>query len=396
MRPRPSATSTRRCSQLDLAAVGAARRVSSSRPTALDPIKHPRRGRPPAQRSARRDGRERTRSPPRPGRAAEVGAAADARSATRSRRSAATTSTRCSNVLLERRTRTSRAIRPNVLGATPAGAQHALYRGGLKIYTNYDPTLQYRGDLVDDANVVPQNQTQFTAALVVDRQLRRRRARDRVRPHVRRRPVRSRDRRSRSPGRFVVQEHHARGRARRRLLARTTGVERQPAAAGGSARVRASDSFYNLSGDCHGGDATRSRRRSRSPTTARSCAPSSRSAPATTAPTASQTVIQTWRSRWASTRRTSSPVVSTTLGTQRRAPARDGAGLLGDRRTTACCTRREFVTKIVDRNGKMLYQAPTTRHAGARPERRPHRDPDAQGRPALRDRDLSRPESRPR
>ena len=57
---------------------------------------------------------------------------------------------------------------------------------------------------------------------------------------------------------------------------------------------------------------------------------------------------------------------STTLGTQRRAPARDGAGLLGVRRTTACCSAPTFVTKIVGPNGKVLYQNADTRAPRAR------------------------------
>jgi penicillin-binding protein 1A len=53
----------------------------------------------------------------------------------------------------------------NALGATRADAKHKLYEGGLRIYTNYDPVMQYEASLAI-AGIVPTNQTQFTAALV--------------------------------------------------------------------------------------------------------------------------------------------------------------------------------------------------------------------------------------
>ena len=150
----------------------------------------------------------------------------------------------------------------DVLGTTAAEAQaRAATRAACKIYTTYDPTLQFDGDLGDRRAIVPQNQTQFTASLVViDNTNGAVRAIANGRG-LRREPVRSRDRRSRPAGRFVVQGVHARGRAVGRLLARTTGVERLLAAAGGSAPGRAADSFYNLSRrlsrrrpDAHRGD----------------------------------------------------------------------------------------------------------------------------------------------
>ena len=53
----------------------------------------------------------------------------------------------------------------NVLGRTPAAARTALYEGGLHIYTNYDPVAQIQADAAI-ANVIPKDQSQFTAALV--------------------------------------------------------------------------------------------------------------------------------------------------------------------------------------------------------------------------------------
>ena len=65
-----------------------------------------------------------------------------------------------------------------------------------------------------------------------------------------------------------------------------------------------------------------------------------------------------WPRRWASTRRTSSRVVSTTLGTNGVHPLEmaQAYSVLAERRRAK---RATFVTKIVDRNGKMIYQAPT-------------------------------------
>src|SRR4029077_17548012 len=53
----------------------------------------------------------------------------------------------------------------NVLGKTRAEARDRLFRGGLRIYTNYDPLMEYTAN-VAIADVVPKSQSQFTAALV--------------------------------------------------------------------------------------------------------------------------------------------------------------------------------------------------------------------------------------
>jgi membrane peptidoglycan carboxypeptidase len=53
----------------------------------------------------------------------------------------------------------------NVLGLTRAQATQLLYEGGLRIYTNYDPAMQFEAQLSIAKNV-PSNQSQFTAALV--------------------------------------------------------------------------------------------------------------------------------------------------------------------------------------------------------------------------------------
>ena len=111
-----------------------------------------------------------------------------------------------------------------VLGSTQQARANAVFRGGLKIYTSYDPTLQFEATAAVN-KVLPKSP--FTASLVVidnaDGGVRaiangRTFARDAVRPG---------DRRSRSPGRFVVQDLHARGRVEPRLLRRTTRCRRR-------------------------------------------------------------------------------------------------------------------------------------------------------------------------
>jgi membrane peptidoglycan carboxypeptidase len=53
----------------------------------------------------------------------------------------------------------------NALGTTRAEVERLLYRGGVRIYTNYDPAMQYLAQL-SIAHNIPTNQSQFTAALV--------------------------------------------------------------------------------------------------------------------------------------------------------------------------------------------------------------------------------------
>ncbi|HTK17220.1 MAG TPA: transglycosylase domain-containing protein [Acidimicrobiia bacterium] len=53
----------------------------------------------------------------------------------------------------------------NALGRTAAEARRNLYRGGYRIYTNYDPVMQFTADLAI-SGTIPKNQDQFTATLV--------------------------------------------------------------------------------------------------------------------------------------------------------------------------------------------------------------------------------------
>ena len=142
----------------------------------------------------------------------------------------------------------------NVLGKTRAEARDRLYRGGLRIYTNYDPVMQYwrrprdlrhHSDRTSRSSRPRSSRSTTTTAPCA-----------RWRSGAATTPASSIPRSTaRAPGRFVVQGHHARGRALERVLAR------RPRGGGYSLRWRlgpgnGSDAFYNLSGDCHGGDPT--------------------------------------------------------------------------------------------------------------------------------------------
>src|SRR4029079_18830023 len=53
----------------------------------------------------------------------------------------------------------------NALGKTKTEARNRLYRGGLRIYTNDDPLMEYVANLAI-INAGPKDQSKFTAALV--------------------------------------------------------------------------------------------------------------------------------------------------------------------------------------------------------------------------------------
>ena len=52
-----------------------------------------------------------------------------------------------------------------MLGSTRAAIKKRLYEGGLRIYTNYDPVMEFEANL-SISGIIPQNQSQFTGALV--------------------------------------------------------------------------------------------------------------------------------------------------------------------------------------------------------------------------------------
>ena len=141
----------------------------------------------------------------------------------------------------------------NVLGKTAAEAHIRLYRGGLRIYTNYDPVMQYTADLAI-SGTIPKNQDQFTATLV---------SIDNSNGAVRALAF--------GKGYSASQFDPAvdgKGRQAGSSFKAITLAAALSAGYSPDDRVDAfslhwrlgpgsgSDSFYNLSGDCHGGDPT--------------------------------------------------------------------------------------------------------------------------------------------
>ena len=352
-----------------VAAVGAARRPRAGA-LALDPITHPAAAAPPAPRGAAGDGRRRTRSPPRRRRRP---------TRRRCRRTLfypeASQRSYYIDALLKQLTNPNPSMPSdpaNVLGTTRAAAQAT---ASTRAACGSTPTTTRRCS-TRPSLAIAEHHSRRTSRSSPPRSssidnTQRRRARGRVRARLRREPVRSRGRRPGPPGRIVVQGHHARGRAVGRLLARRPG-ERRLAAAGGSGPGSGSDAFYNLSGDCHGGD----------PTLTEAIAISDNCAfvrtelslgPGHYGHDGARQVIDDGEPH--GHRHVALPAGRVDDARhQRRAPARDGAGLLGDRRPTVCCTRRSSSRRSSGRPARCCTRAPTHGHAGAHARGRAHRD----------------------
>lgn len=141
----------------------------------------------------------------------------------------------------------------NLLGKTKAEAHNKLYRGGLRIYTNYDPVMQFTADLAI-SGTIPKNQTQFTATLVsIDNSNGAVRALAFGRGYSASQFDPAVDGRGRQAGSSF--------KAITLAAALSAGYSPDDRVDAYSLNWRlgpgsGSDSFYNLSGDCHGGDPT--------------------------------------------------------------------------------------------------------------------------------------------
>jgi membrane peptidoglycan carboxypeptidase len=141
----------------------------------------------------------------------------------------------------------------NALGKTDAEAHDKLYRGGLRIYTNYDPVMEYTADLAIQGTI-PKNQDQFTATLVsIDNTNGAVRALAFGRGYSASEFDPAVDGRGRQAGSSF--------KAITLAAALSAGYSPDDRVDAYSLRWRlgpgsGSDSFYNLSGDCHGGDPT--------------------------------------------------------------------------------------------------------------------------------------------
>jgi penicillin-binding protein 1A len=240
----------------------------------------------------------------------------------------------------------------NLLGTTPAMAKKRLYEGGLRIYTNYDPGMQYAADLAI-AHIIP-TQNQFTAALV---------SIDNSNGAVRAVAFGS--------GYDASQFDPAVDGPGRQAGSSFKGITLATALANGYSpndRVSGSDlrwrlgpgndasDFYNLSGDCHGGD----------PTLTQAIAASDNCAyvrtelslgPGNYGHDGASKVIAMASKMGVNTTHFS-PVVSTTLGTNGVHPL-EMAEAYSVIAADGVLHPAEFVSKIVGPTGQVLYKAPT-------------------------------------
>ena len=300
------------------------------------------------------------RSPPAQADAAQVGAAADAGVVPASPRTLDYYIDAVKTQLLDPTTRRSPAIPARCSARRNSAARNAVFRGGLQIYTKYDPLLQFAAN-VAIVNDDPAGRRSSRPSLVVDRQRQRRGARVAFGRSFDASAVQPRDRRLGPPGGLGVQGVHARGRAEPRATRPNDRV-------GGIAdRWRLGperqDAVYNLTGDCHGG----------TPTLTQAIAKSDNCAfvrtelslgPGNYGSDGAQKRHRHGARRWASTRRTSSRSSSTTLGTNGVHPLEMAAGLLGDRRTTACSKRADV--HLEDRRRRRQGAVPGHRPPGTR------------------------------
>ncbi len=239
-----------------------------------------------------------------------------------------------------------------MLGSTQQARAAAVYRGGLKIYTSYDPTLQFIA--TSSMHQLPAN-TNVTASLVVI---------DNADGGVR----------AIANGRTFAESQ---------FDPATEGLGRQ---AGSSFKVftlasalshgyspndtvstapltwrldrgTTKNSFYHLSGDCGGDVITLTKAIARSDNcafvrTELSLGPGNFGADGV------KTVIQTAKSMGINTSAFNPAVVSTTLGTQGVHPL-EMAQAYSVLPNDGALKRATFITKIVDRDGKTVYESPT-------------------------------------
>jgi membrane peptidoglycan carboxypeptidase len=243
------------------------------------------------------------------------------------------------------------------LGSTQQVRSTALYRGGLKIYTAYDPTLQFEATAAMNAELPPN--TQFTASLVVIDN-----ADGGVRAIANGRTFEQMqfDPATEGPGRqagssfktFTLAAALSRGYSANDTVSTSPLHWRLDQGSG-------QNSFYNLGGggdDCGNDTISLTRAISRSDNcafvrTELSLGPGHFGADGVGA------VIQMAKAMGINTSNFNPGVVSTTLGTQGVHPL-DMAQAYSVLPNEGILKRATFITKIVDRNGRTIYQAPTS------------------------------------
>ncbi len=238
------------------------------------------------------------------------------------------------------------------LGATQQTRAAAVYGGGLKIYTSYDPTLQFIATSAMNA-MAPPNPEVTASLVVIDN------ADGGVRAIANRRTFAQTqfDPATEGPGRqagssfkvFTLAAALSHGYSPNDTVSTSPLNWRLTQGSGKGA-------FYHLDGDCGGDVISLTRAIARSDNCAFVRTELSLG-PANFGSDGVKTVIQTARSMGINTTNFNPGVVTTTLGTQGVHPlemAQAYSVLANDGQLK----RATFVTKIVDRNGKVIYQAP--------------------------------------
>ena len=240
-----------------------------------------------------------------------------------------------------------------VLGATQQARANAVFRGGLKIYTSYDPTLQFEASVAVNT-ILPKSP--FTASLVVIDN-----ADGGVRAIANGRTFAEMqfDPATEGPGRqagssfkvFTLATALSRGYTPNDTVSTAPLSWRLNQGSGRNA-------FYNIGGrsdDCGGDTITLTRAIARSDNCAWVRTELSLG-PGNFGTDGVKAVIQTARSMGINTSNFQ-PVVSTTLGTNGVHPL-EMAQAYSVLPNDGVLKRATFITKIVDRNGKTIYQAP--------------------------------------
>jgi membrane peptidoglycan carboxypeptidase len=243
-----------------------------------------------------------------------------------------------------------------VLGATQQARANAVFRGGLKVYTSYDPTLQFEATAAVNKRLPPN--TPFTASLVVIDN-----ADGGVRAIANGRTFTEMqfDPATEGPGRqagssfkvFTLAAALTRGYSANDRVSTAPLTWRLDQGSGAG-------SFYHIGGsgdDCGGDTPTLERAIERSDNCAFMRTELSLG-PGNFGSDGVKDVIQTAKSMGIDTSNFNPSVVSTTLGTQGVHPL-DMAEAYSVFPNEGVLKRATFITKIVDRDGKTIYQAPS-------------------------------------
>jgi penicillin-binding protein 1A len=235
----------------------------------------------------------------------------------------------------------------NALGPTPSARYNAVFRGGLKITTAYDPILQYVA-AASVANVGPQHPVFTAAVVVIDN------ADGGVRATVAGKNF------GESQLNLVTQAQRQAGSAFKVFTlaaALNNGYSPRDSVSGSPLYVPQIDSKWNpLRGDCHGG----------TPSLTRALAISDNCAwvrtelslgPGNNGADGAQKVLDTAKLMGLNTSKMA-PVVSTTLGTNLTSPLDMAQGYSVIAQDGVLRPAR-FITKIVGEDGKVLYEANT-------------------------------------